>query len=216
MGPLTEQQFLKEVETHIVEVLRDDGVYRHIRFREPGTMMQHFDLITWPGYLCYCGDMGTYVFTRLYDMFEFFRTDRKYSKKRLGINLGYWSEKLQAVDGNRHNAGAKTYSEEKLRQVVNQYRVNWIRESARNGSLDKEQRRELWNAVDDCVLSYADDEIATTKAYDFNHSENGRDFYFQDLFEHDFTDYTHRFLWCCYALAWGIEQYDGIKEVSSV
>ena len=46
-------------------VLRDDGVYRHIRFKKPGTGCMHFDLVTWPGYLCYSGDMGCYVFCRL-------------------------------------------------------------------------------------------------------------------------------------------------------
>ena len=28
-----------------------------------------FDIVTWPGYLCYSGDMGCFVFTRLPDMF---------------------------------------------------------------------------------------------------------------------------------------------------
>lgn len=71
-------------------MLHEDGIYRHIRFRQPGTMCMHFDLITWPGYLCYTGDMGTYVFTRLADMFEFFRTDLTYAPRTgrlLAVNL---------------------------------------------------------------------------------------------------------------------------------
>lgn len=51
-------------------------------------------------YLCYTGDMGTYVFQRLTDMFEFFRTDREYKKRnggKLAVNLSYWGEKLQAT-----------------------------------------------------------------------------------------------------------------------
>ena len=94
----SQEEFQKDVSQHGVTIIRDDGVNRHIRFKRPGTMCMHFDLITWPGYLCYCGDMGTYVFSRLEDMFEFFRTDRD-------INPGYWAEKLQAVDNHGHGKG---------------------------------------------------------------------------------------------------------------
>ena len=73
-----DEQFLRDVAEHTMTVIREDGVSRHIRFAKPGTSCMHFDLITWPGYLCYTGDMGTYVFQRLTDMFEFFRTDREY------------------------------------------------------------------------------------------------------------------------------------------
>ena len=91
----TEADFLKDVAAHEMEILRDDGVYRHIRFKKPGTWCMHFDLVTWPGYLAYSGDMGCYVFSRLNDMFEFFRTDREYLQRdgrQLCINLCYWSE----------------------------------------------------------------------------------------------------------------------------
>lgn len=76
MRDITEETFLADVAAHQIHVLRDDGVHRHIRFKRPGTYCMQFDLITWPGYLCYTGDMGTYVFNRLEDMFEFFRTGR--------------------------------------------------------------------------------------------------------------------------------------------
>jgi hypothetical protein len=35
---------------------------------------------------------------------------------------------------------------------------------------------------------------------------------FEDFREVDCEEYTHRFLWCCYALAWGIEKYDAAKQ----
>lgn len=210
---MNEAQFLKEIESHAMEVIRDDGLYRHIRFRKPGTMCTHFDLITWPGYLCYCGDMGTYVFSRLPDMFEFFRSDRDYAHengRQLGINLGYWSEKLQAVDGTRRNGSAKEYSPDKFRQVVKERLASWMRYEG----LDKEARRELRQLVEDEVLACADD--GDVRAYDaandFSGKVGGQCFEFVDFWDHDLTDYTHRFRWCCYALAWGIQQYDESKE----
>jgi len=225
---LTEQRFLKEVEQHVMEIHRDDGLYRHIRFRRPGTMCMHFDLITWPGYLCYCGDMGTYVFCRLADMFEFFRTDRKYAERhgrQLGINLSYWSEKLIAVDGSRRNGSATEFSEEKLVQTLKQIRLRWIRDAAANKSLTKEQRRALWEAVDEDVLARLHDDgeqAAYLAARDFNWTADGmRPSYsygkpvwcFEDLWDYDFTVYTRSFTWCCFALAWGIQKYDESKTM---
>lgn len=214
---LTEQQFLKEVANHKMTVLHDDGVYRHIRFKDPDTICMHFDLITYPGYLVYSGDMGCYVFSRLSDMFEFFRTDRQHLRtgKTLGINLGYWCEKLQAVDGNRHQAGATEFSEEKFKRVIVEYLVSWIRDNAYRTS--KEERRELWDEVMDEVIGADGDSGGyrmQAAAYDFSHTTRSSDieFYFRDLFEYDFTEYTHSFMWCCYALAWGIQQYDNAKK----
>lgn len=212
----TEDNFLKDVAEHQMVVLHDDGVYRHIRFKQPESGNMYFDLVTWPGYLAYSGDMGCYVFSRLTDMFEFFRTDREYKKrngKKLSINLSYWAEKLQAVDGNRHNASATEFSEEAFWSVINETRVGWIKDN--RDLLTKEQRRELWEEIDSEILDVIDDrggDAAINAACDFSHRIGDKNFYFQDFFEHDFTQYTHRFIWCCYALAWGIEQYDKQKE----
>jgi len=181
----------------------------------------HFDLITWPGYLCYTGDMGTYVFRRLEDMFEFFRTDRR-DDSSLNINRHYWSEKLQAVDGNRHNGSAMQFSADKFRRVISEIRLEWIRDA--RDTLSKEQRRELWEAVDEEILQVLGDDdqgyAAQIAARDFYWSADGmssryrhgkRGWEFHDLWEYSFNDYTHRFTWCCYALAWGIKQYDEAK-----
>ena len=216
----TEERFLRDVAKHELIVIRDDGVNRHIRFKKPDSRDMCFDLITWPGHLCYTGDMGTYVFQRLTDMFEFFRTDREYNQSRgrkLGINLGYWTEKLIAVDGNRHGGNPKAFDEGKFKRVINEYRVQWMRDAKENNSLDKEGRRELWEAVDDEVLCMLEDggDRAQYAAYDFHHADprgsQRRGWQFEDLFERDFTEYTHSIVWCCYALAWGIEQYDAAK-----
>ena len=216
----TEESFLKDVATHEMHVLMDSGIYRHIRFKRPGTGCYHFDLITYPGYLVYSGDMGCYVFSRLDDMFQFFRTDRSdwnYNRKGgLSINLGYWSEKLQAVSGNGHGfgSGVTEFSKDKFIQVINEYRLRWIRDARDCRRLTKEQRRELWESVDQSVLYQIDDgeHAALQAAHDFSEKLGGRRYEFSDLFEHNFTEYTYHFIWCCYALAWGVGQYDAVKE----
>lgn len=210
----TEASFLKDVAAHEMIVLHDDGVYRHIRFKKPTSGCMHFDLVTWPGYLCYSGDMGCYVFCRLNDMFEFFRTDRHgmqkhHPERTLFTNRGYWSEKLEAVDGSRRNGAAVEYSPDLFRQIVKEQLVEWLRE----GGLNKEQRRELRAEVEQDVLSAADD--GDVRAYDaatnFSATVGGHTYEFSDFWERDLTTYTYRFTWCCYALAWGVLKYDEAK-----
>lgn len=216
----TQEQFLSDVAQHEMVIIRDDGVNRHIRFTKPDTSCMYFDFITWPGHLCYTGDMGTYVFQRLHDMFDFFRTDRR-SDDRLYINLSYWTEKLIAVNGGRYGGKAEEFSEEKFRRVINEYRVTWMRSSKEKGLLDKEGRRELWESVDNEVISRIDEGggIAQHAAYYFHHSMPGNrqhlGWQFTDLFENGFTDYTHGMIWCCYALAWGIRKYDEQKQIAA-
>lgn len=210
----TEDRFLGDVKEHEMIVIRDEGVNRHIRFKRLGTSCYYFDLITWPGCLCYTGDMGTYVFQRTEDMFEFFRMDRKHLRagKRLGINIGYWTEKLIAVDGNRGGGKVKVFDNDKFARVINGYRVRWMRDAKESGLLDKDGRRELWEAVDSDVMTALDEEGegAIGAAYRFSHRHyaSGAVWQFDDLFENDFTEYTHSIIWCLYALAWGVAKYD--------
>lgn len=201
-------QFLKDIDRHELQVLRDEGVYRHIRFKRPDTYCMYFDLVTWPGFLAYSGDMGCYVFNRLEDMFEFFRRpDESYR-----IDHGYWAEKVQAAD---KSAGIEEFCKERFTEVVNTYRLRWMRD----GLMTKAQRRELWDAVQlDVIEGYSDDaQSCHQRAADFDYRpiSASRSYRFDDFWEHRFTRYSHRFGWCCLALAWGIKKYDEHKASPS-
>lgn len=204
----TEADFLKDVAAHEMEVLRDDGVYRHIRFKKPGTGCMHFDLVTWPGYLAYSGDMGCYVFSRLNDMFEFFRMDAHDWNKnpnRLSINPSYWAEKIIATD---KNGGHEEWDEDEFTRRVNEVRVGWMR-WAKSLGIDKDERRELWEDVENDVLSEPSNEhLCVAKIYEYYKRIDGEASEFMDFFEGNLNRYTFHFLWCCYALAWGINKYD--------
>jgi hypothetical protein len=197
---VTEEQFLDDVADHRMTIIRDDGIYRHVAFKRPGTSDMHFDLITWPMCLCYTGDMGTYVFRRLEDMFVFFRTSHPCQSpedKNLKINPSYWAEKLEAVD---RTDGLKQYSPDKVRAEVKEWLDN----------LDASE--ELRQAVEDEVLSEADDQYAAVEAirnFEFEGEE-----IFSDFFEVGIDEYTGRFIWCCYALAWGVQQYDAHRTAT--
>lgn len=184
-----EQQFLKDVIEHQMTVLHEDLLYRHIRFKQPDSMHQHFDLITWPGYLCYTGDMGTFVFRRLDDMFTFFRRplDAKY-----GIDFRYWAEKCEAEE---KGEGISQYSPEKFKTAI----VDWLDQNDASVELREAVVKEVLNHADD------DERDAIQAAIDFEFK--GRQV-FQDFWEVNVHEYTPRFVWCCHALVWGIQKYD--------
>lgn len=96
-----EAEFLRTIGDHKMAVLFDNGLMRHLRFSN-GSFNRWFEIITWAGKLAISGDMGTFVFSRVEDMFTFFRGEREGSLK---INPGYWAEKCIAQD--RH--GLKTF-----------------------------------------------------------------------------------------------------------
>jgi hypothetical protein len=182
----TQETFLKDVADHKMTIVRDDGVHRHLTFAKRGSYCMHFEIVTWPGYLCYVGDMGSFVFARITDMFEFFRGSR--------INPDYWSEKLQATD---RPGGHTEWSADKFRSVIEYYLTE------RHG---EPVSKEIRDAVSEEVLSRVDD--GEHEAYRAAHEFKQDGFTFDDLWDHNFREFTYRFIWCCYALTWAIGQYD--------
>lgn len=191
-------RFVNDVSGHKMWIIRDDGLYRHVRFHRLDSNCMYFDLITWPGCLCYTGDMGTFVFRRLEDMFQFFRRtgDRKYD-----IDFRYWAEKVESVDRD----GVSEYSEGRFQERVKEWFDNYEIE-------DEIKSVEVWQAITDRVLSRAEDEHEAFAA--LHEFEHGR-FNFCD-WECDCKVWTHRFLWCCYALVWAIGVYDESKELNRI
>jgi hypothetical protein len=205
----TEAVFLRDVANHSMRVLMDSGTYRHLRFANKDKKVswnQWFEIITWPGYLAYSGDMGTFVFARIEDMFEFFRMRPSDEKEQLHVNLGYWGEKLQAIDRDHRNNSEKAFSIERLRERVEDYVKDWIEEER----LTDEQQAELREEIREHILSIADDGeyVAHQALREFSCEIDGHIFQFSDTWEWDLREYTFRFVWCCYAVAWAVRQYD--------
>ncbi|MBJ6986901.1 hypothetical protein [Devosia sp. MC521] len=189
----SESQFLRETKDHELIVLADDGQNRHLTFKQPSTSNRYFNITTWPGYLCISGDMGCYVFSRLADMFEFFRGE--------GINLSYWAEKLQAHD---RGGGHREFSEELFRHhIVSDFRAAYPQ--------GKERRLEHWAELREMLeweTPYST-ESAITAAMTWRDAAGEQPF--SDFYEHRLEDYTHHFVWCCHAIRWAVEQYDEYK-----
>lgn len=202
----TEQQFLNDIREHEMTVIRNDGVNRHIRFKRPQEGAYWFDIITWPGTLCIDGDCGTYVFRRLDDMFKFFRTDREHGQKdgrTLFINPGYWGEKLQSV---ARQGGYVEFSDERFVAAIKDRFQSWCEDH----EPDEATKDALWESIQDDVLFCENEHESLRAVYEFRHEPTG--FEFTDFFEFCLTDYTFHFLWCCYAIAWGVKRYDTVQE----
>lgn len=192
-------EFATDVRDHVLEIRHDDGLYRHLRCQRPKNSEYWFDIVTWPGSLTVRGDItDAYTFTRLPDMFEFFRS-------RSGrINPCYWAEKLDA--GRR---SAKQFSEEVFARNV------WdaVREEVRDYlGLAKAVRAEFF----DDYACIGDSSQAHAALEQFEYVPPLRlgfqePFRFDNAWEWDLTDWDAGFLRACHAIVWAIRQYDQAK-----
>jgi len=200
--PKEAARFAKDTAEHAMTILHSDGLYRHLRFKKPGTSSYYFDLITWPGYLTIAGDMGTYTFERLEDMFQFFRGNGD-------INPQYWSEKIRTGTG-MNGLIAKEYSEELFKKHVTEH----VTEYLDSIDLTQAERDAVTEAIRVQILESGDcyyEHAARALLEDF--AADGSNFrIFEDIWEWDLTDYTVHFLWCCFAIRWGISQFDAASK----
>jgi hypothetical protein len=233
------ERFAAETKNHHMFVVHDDGLYRHLQFRNArycndgewrvNTGFYWFDLITWPGTLVINGDCGTFTFSRVTDMFEFFRDHR--------VNPQYWAEKVQG------ETRVKSYNEDEFRRLVTEEFVEAVRHGTYGTvpkGLGKAVRAEILNNGDihyeagaraaldafvtftaDCSCGYHREGLGADAALDWRiehrtlpgehhpvtDSQNG--FRFTDTWEWDLTDWDWTFLWCLHAIVWGIARYDG-------
>lgn len=201
MDTTVKNQFLEDTANHGMTVHLDNGLYRHVQFKRQGSCIYAFDLVTWPGHLSISGDMGTFTFRRLDDMFEFFRSD----PKERGPSFGYWAQKCQAMD--TRGSGIREYSYDKFKQAI----ADEIKEAVESGELvvtdELNEALEELRDEGECSL-----ECAYRAIESFNDTRS--EYRFQDFHEHDLMEFSYTFLWCCYAIQWGIQQYDAAKAGS--
>jgi hypothetical protein len=218
--------FASDVAEHKMTVLHDDGLYRHLRFKQPHSSICYFDLITWPGRLVICGDMNdAYVFTRYdQDMFTLFRPTRYES----GINPGYWAQKLAD-----HGHSVRVYSEdvlrERVKEAIAEYEEDWPERQAEHASklatyeatepdrrwpMDRTGPRHPGTLVspDEARETVADADASGDLDYEDGARRLLRELQDAgvgyDSWDCDLTSWDFHFLRACHAIVWGITQYD--------
>ncbi|NYT61280.1 hypothetical protein H0A66_02925 [Alcaligenaceae bacterium] len=194
--------FDRDVATGEMEILQDNGLYRHLRFRFSSGGFRWFDIVTWPDRLVITGDCETFAFSRLEDMFEFFRSGGS------RINPGYWQEKI--IDGRDR---AKSFDWDTFRdaamacfgQATEDMEDQELRDEARQdleGTLD-DSDPDIYGAVDLIrTYSYRPGPCGTPAVFQFDDPEG----YLSG------EDWDYHYIWCCRAIVWAIGKHDESKE----
>lgn len=184
------RRFNGDVDQHEMQILLDEGVYRHLRFKAPDAGMYWFDILTSPGMLTIRADMGTYVFARELDMFDWFGTAY--------VNAGYWAEKVKAADP---NSGIERFDEDIFRRWIIQ--DFWERRT----EYEPEKAKQIWADIRDSIF----DDYASRHSAEACHEIVGKfrsyDFQYHDDWEQNWNGYSAQFLWCCHAIIAGIRDY---------
>lgn len=202
-------RFPKDIANHAMTVALDEGLYRHLQFRnrEHGWNFW-FDLITVPGALIFQGDGDSFVFHRVDDMFTFFRGP-------VGrINPGYWWEKVQ--DRREH---VKTYHQELLEQHVTEEVAAAVE---RHGDTLAGLAGAVRLEVLDCLCGDESHDRGLVEAFEYYSGARSAwasgppDFTFTETYEWNVRDFDWWFRWACHAIVWGIAQYDAHKAAAAV
>lgn len=209
-------RFQQNVSEHVMEVVRNDGIHRHLRFKKPGTGCMYFDIVTWPGILVITGDMGTSVFTRLEDMFVFFRAghgERPEGESNLFINPGYWAEKCIANDGPKDE-----FSKERWACVIKGRFDQYFEGYGELSPAEDLEKAELWERVQSEVIDTAENEHS---AFDASSrfepdSVSFKSLRFEEMWDYTLTEYRWHFIWRLYAIAFAIQQFDAWQATATV
>lgn len=237
------ERFARETAKHQMTVLHDDGLYRHLRLCNPDNSAYWFDLITWPHNLVFRGDGETFAFSRLEDMFEFFRSGI-YRDGSIHINPDYWHEKLTS-----DRDSVMTYSQERFERLTAEQlagaeeafpgvTAEWHKRTAGDlAEYNLEYQEEAFRALHEfyfgqhfkvtcsCGDSEKNDYLSPLIAWEAQHkklpgkheikTDTVDGFHFQDIEARQIQDYDWWFLWACHGICWGIAQYDAARVTAA-
>lgn len=197
----TKEEFLESVKNHKLTVLHDDGMYRHLFMSTPGTLNRHYHIVTWPGYLSISGDMGSATFTRIIDMFEFFRTET------LGINYRYWTEKEVATSRFGENT---EFDHDALPNLLNEWLEQWIKDHHPSD----EEISKVKQAIKDAPHCENEYQVADY-LYCIGKHDDIYPIYDQDWWENSFVKTTGYQEWRLFAINHAIREYDKLNGESN-
>lgn len=200
------ERFRADTEQHEMRVLHDEGLYRHLRFQAPRTYIYGFDIITWPGHLAIAGDVQDHTFSRIPDMFDFFGGSDT-------ISPDYWAEKITSRPD---RAATRVFTVDAYRRTVEEWlkeAVEEIGEGVDEGDPGDPGLRvvaDLRLAVREQLLDVeepCDRRAAIERLEGFEHDR----LTIRDAYEYDMREWDNHYLWCCWAIVWGIAEYRKVK-----
>jgi hypothetical protein len=204
----SKERFIEDTRNHSMNVLLDNGVYRHLSFSNNGSSFYQFDIITFPDHLTICGDMGTLTFRRTHDMFNFF------SKFEDGINPYYWSEKIEILEGSPSDIIKELESDENIEAELIKEFKEWIDDLVEDGE-DVDDEEDLLEEM----IEHAEDELfgeiyhesylySKMDDFTFTHNDNTFTFCMDEGIPIAHRKYKDRYLWLCWAITWAIQEFN--------
>lgn len=209
MNSCTFERFSKDIASHQLTMVSDDGLHRHLKISKPNSSDMHFNITTWPGYLCISGDMGCYVFQRIEDMFAFFRAEPG------EIKPGYWQEKIQAGTGFE---GAESISSEPDYSAyddrVDEYLADFIEALDPENEADARKIEEATGAVEEFKYCRENSEWDCVSRINNWDPESAGGMQLDDFWEghRGLAKFKFHYIWCCYAIVHAIAMYDKAKS----
>ncbi len=156
-------------------------------------------------------------------MHSFFRTDKNdfnYNKNGLSINPGYWTEKMQSEK--QYNQG-KEFSENLLMASIREHAKELCEDLGDEWEDLRDCTGEAFESHEEFIQAYTDeidehftykeiDEHRFCEAMDDFRSNISSNLNFEEWYEWAEThEYTFHYIWCLYAIAWGIEKFDELS-----
>lgn len=187
MRPTTAERAAKDIAGHELTILHDDGLHKHLLYRNPRSSEFWFTITTAPGTLTVHGDMGTYVFAREQDMIAWFLGGSWPGRP----NVDYWAEKCVSAGGRR---GLKEYSETALRQRIEEALSSEVESEALTPDEEVALRREAREYLGGLDLrnAYAQGELDDFRWRTLQP--------FTESWEWEPYEYTYQYVWTAHTL----------------
>ena len=201
MTTLTLEKFLDDVKNHELTIRQNNGVDRHLIFKQSATGERHFNITTFQGYLIITGEMGSLVFSQQNDMFNLFRSDD------LSIDPSYWGERIQSTSCEAKYASFLEFDIDKVKACAQKDLDDFIRDN----ELSEDDESVLRLKLETSVLSAEHeheiiDRITNFGCYGFD---------FDEFWEKDYRTCRYNYIWLCYAIVWGIKKFDEVTKLKT-
>ena len=189
-----ELEFSHHVSNHVMGILKDDEVYRHLLFKDSKSDLHTFEIISWPNHLTINSTLGTYT-VQEFDVNDVLEMLSKKTKPF------YWG-------ACRHTRFKDNFclslSHKKCEEICKSYLDAWFEDV---DEMNRQQYPDLylniWSELGP-IRNAETREKFVSEASKFNYE--GFSFP-KDIMEEDIMNYTHEFLWHCNAIYFGAKFY---------
>ncbi|MFB6776564.1 hypothetical protein ACFCX0_03835 [Streptomyces sp. NPDC056352] len=189
------ERFKRDTANHVMTVLHEDGVYRHLRFANPENGFGAFELITWPyNLVAKTGWTFHFDIDATPDMLDLFR-NTAFSGE---INPSYWQEKVRAGRDE-----IEDFCPNLFEQQVKQHVVDAIRSGDAPRGIGAEVTRDIFEWGD---ITHEAGARAELNAFRY------QGWTFGETWEWDFRDYTPGFLHTCRAIRRAVDLHDAARK----